>query len=224
MTTKQLENIWFYDELAPTYDAIMDRDDSNSLVRQKVATKFLSAVPRGRILDFGGGTGADLGWLTGHGYQVVFCEPSEGMRDQAIERFKGRPSPFPVQFLAGEATDFTFWHQVPPFLSPVDGVLANFSVFNCIADLGLLFKNLSRVIKPHGSLIALILRPKTIDSVRSFFGLESNTLRVHFLDFEQTVYVHSTQAIQKSSSPYFYFSSRTPITDSVFSLFHLTRR
>ena len=78
------QNISYYNEIADFYDHIMEKKDSNKIVRGKVAEKFCDIVKEGNVLDFGGGTGLDLDWLTSKGYSVFFCEPSSGMREKAV--------------------------------------------------------------------------------------------------------------------------------------------
>ncbi|MDP9041293.1 MAG: hypothetical protein M3N30_04880, partial [Bacteroidota bacterium] len=51
------QNIAYYDGIAADYDAILDRDSSNAIIRAKVADTFSSLVKSGTVLDFGGGTG-----------------------------------------------------------------------------------------------------------------------------------------------------------------------
>ena len=57
------QNISYYNEIAADYDAILQKDVNNTAVRLKLAAKFTTLVKSGRVLDFGGGTGQDLGWL-----------------------------------------------------------------------------------------------------------------------------------------------------------------
>jgi SAM-dependent methyltransferase len=224
MPDKELKNIFFYNEIADDYDAIMDDDRSNGIVRREVADKFLNMVTPGRVLDFGGGTGSDLGWLTDHYYHVIFCEPSSRMRQLAIRRHNRKILPGHVEFLSGAAVDFTDWNRNLPFYPPADAILANFAVINCIANIDLLFRNLSLVVRPGGDLIALVLRPKILHNLRSFAGLAPDSLEVRYKQHEQKVYVHTTRAIRKASRAYFNFSGRKSLQGSVFSLIHLTRK
>src|ERR1700742_5199889 len=78
------ENRDYHDQAADSYDQTMDQDPANKIIRQKVKTKLCSLLSSGSVLDFGGGTGLDLEWLTAQSYQVLFCEPSAIMREKAI--------------------------------------------------------------------------------------------------------------------------------------------
>jgi SAM-dependent methyltransferase len=225
MPEKDLKNSAYYDEIAGDYDALMDDAHSNSIVREKVTDKFLSKVsPGGRVLDFGGGTGADLAWLTDHGYSVVFCEPSAGMREQAMRRQPENGGGGPIEFLSGIAVDFTGWSENPPVPAPVDAILANFAVINCIRDIGLLFRSLALVVRPGGDMIAVLLRSKIRHELRFLAGFKTDTLDIRYKDHHQTVYMHSTKAIRMAANPFFYFSGRESLRGSVFSLIHLTRK
>ena len=56
----------------------MMENDADKIVRAKVANKFCDIVKDGGVLDFGGGTGLDIQWLTNKNFAVFFCEPSAG--------------------------------------------------------------------------------------------------------------------------------------------------
>jgi SAM-dependent methyltransferase len=224
MSVKQTENIAFYNEIANEYDAIMEKERSNEVVRREVADKFLDTIAPGRVLDFGGGTGGDLGWLTDHYYHVLFCEPSTRMKELAIMRHNRDIRPGHVEFLSGTAVDFTSWSKNLPFYPPADAILANFAVINCIEDIAILFRNLALVIRPSGGLIALVLRPKLLHKVKSMAGLAPDILEIRYKEHALTAFVHTMRAIRKASRAYFSFSSRKSLRGTVFSLIHLTRK
>src|ERR1700730_17428602 len=142
------QNCSFYDEIADNYDSMMDQEILNGITRQKVTDKFYNIIKSGEILDFGGGTGRDLEWLTHKGYRIIFCEPSEKMREKASELNKNNLHNADLVFVDPDRTDFTKWHKELPFSQKVDAILANFAVINCIADIELLFQNLALVLKP----------------------------------------------------------------------------
>jgi SAM-dependent methyltransferase len=234
MQAAHTQNISYYNEIANSYDAILDKELSNEAIRRRVGDRFREVVPTGTVLDFGGGTGRDLEWLMVHGYQVIFCEPSAGMREQAIRQWpqpsfpqsgqEGKPPQGIVRFLSGDETDFTRWQKDLPVLVPVDGILANFAVINCIPDIGLLFNNLAGVLKPGGHLIALILRPKWTQVLRTLVSRQPVTLRVRYKEHEQTVFIHTRKSINEAAAPYFNFSRYGSLRGSVFSLIELTRK
>jgi SAM-dependent methyltransferase len=225
MPEKDLKNISYYDEIAGSYDAIMEDAHSNKIVRKRVFDKFTKEVGSGaRVLDFGGGTGADLEWLTGNHYTVIFCEPSTAMREQAMRRVRDKGTSVQIDFLSDAAVDFTGWPDHLPLSSPVDAILANFAVINCIRDIGLLFRSLAGVLRPGGTLMALVLRPALRHELRSLAGFATDTQEVRYKDHRQTVYMHSEKAIRRAVGPFFRISSRESLRDSEFLLIHLIRK
>ncbi|GGB18844.1 glycosyltransferase [Puia dinghuensis] len=224
-------NIRFYDAIAAEYDAILDKEESNRGIRQAVATRFMKTVPAGCVLDFGGGTGLDLKWLTKNRYNVIFCEPSRGMRDQAIMRNMDLLGSKQVIFLEDVRTDFSTWGKMMPFEQKVDAILSNFAVINSIQDIGLLFRNLALVVKPYGHFFALVLneRPHLFSSgltgaVKSLIGGRLPEMKVNYRQCEQSVYLHPKKSIRKVSRPWFELYTCEPFGGMGFSLIHLIRK
>src|SRR5882757_4263284 len=141
------QNISYYNEIAKEYDVILNEDKSNAVVRKAVKEKFVSTVNPGWVLDFGGGTGQDTGWLQQHHYSILFCEPSAGMRNIAIENVKNNTAAGKINFMDEAKINFKNWDNTLPFEQKVNGVLANFAVFNCIPNIDTLYQNLSPVCK-----------------------------------------------------------------------------
>ncbi len=226
------QNISYYDEIADDYDAMLQRDASNKITREKVAEKFTLLVKNGAVLDFGGGTGSDLGWLSAGNYDILFCEPSAGMRGKAILYNKATLHNNHIVFQEDGQADFTSWHHQLPFSQKVDGILSNFAVFNCIPDIGLLFKNLSLVIKPGGHLLALVLdsriakvlrwRPKSV--FLSFLNGKPMSTVIDYKNHRQKVFIYTAREIKRASQPYFDFCSGETLQGSDFSMIHLTRK
>ena len=226
------QNIAFYNEIAGSYDNILDKDIFNKLVLEKVAEKFCSIVKSGQVLDFGGGTGRDLDWLTNNNYHIFFCEPSVAMREKAIEYNQTILHNDTIVFLDYKTTDFTTWQYDLSLLQKMDAVLSNFAVFNCIPDIELLFKSLSTIVKPGGHLLALILdnrfrkvmRSHFKSAVRSFIFRTPVQFNVRFNQHQQTVYIHTTGQIKKASETYFDFHNQEFLREYGYSLIHLIRK
>lgn len=224
------ENILYYDAIANEYNNMVDTD-ADRIVREKVAHKFCSIVTASVVLDFGGGTGLDLQWLSQNYGTIFFCEPSAGMRGKAIDSHKGLQYE-KVIFLNEAATDFRQWHLRHPFEVNVDAVLSNFAVLNCIPDIELLFRNLSLIVKREGSIIALVLTKnlkKTLVSgfsniFKSVRSRGATTMHLQYKENRQTVYIYSIKEIVKASRKYFDFSSSDVLPASGFTLLHLRRR
>ncbi len=223
------KNIAFYNEIADQYDIILDQDNSNEIVRERVKEKFLGTVAGGLVLDFGGGTGRDLDWLIKK-YQVVFCEPSEGMRQKAIDRYSDEPLNKNLTFLKKDQVDFATWASQVPFSPKADAILSDFAVINCIAGIDLLFENLAYVLKPGGDLVALVLshdykkkwRWKLREFLRSVVSGRPVIKNIQYKQHRQTVYFHSRDQIKKASAAYFEMRSTEAVFE--FSLIHLVRK
>lgn len=226
------QNISYYDEIAADYDAILKKDETNLEVRKKVAEKFTALVKAGSVLDFGGGTGQDMGWLSAHHYNIFFCEPSSGMRQIAMNRRKKEFAGAEIYFVDENKADFRKWEAVFPFESKVDAVLANFAVFNCIPDIELVFKNLSIVLNPGGIIIAVILnsslrkrlRSNLKGTIQSLFNGNAVKIRIDHNGLQQQVYFHTCNAIKKASSDNFEFKHVERLPGSDFLVIHLIRK
>lgn len=226
------QNILYYDKIAADYDAILYKDPTNADARKKVADKFTALVKTGRVLDFGGGTGQDLGWLVQHHYDIVFCEPSTVMRQIALERSNKEFPGACIFFINHDKTDFRNWDKVFPFEPKADAVLANFAVINCIADIDLLFTKLAAMINPGGIILALILdnsltkrlQSNRKDTIKSFFNGNTVKIEIENKDQRQVVYIHTMNAIKKASAGNFEFKQAERLQGSGFTLIHLVRQ
>jgi SAM-dependent methyltransferase len=225
-------NISYYDEIANDYDNILNQENANEIVRQKVKEKFTGLVRSGWVLDFGGGTGMDLEWLTTNNYNILFCEPSVIMRQKAILHNNNKLHNSNIIFLDDDKTDYSTWNKKLPFVQQMDGILCNFGVINCIPDLESLFNNLALVTKPGGHFIALFLdRPlkkmwkwHRRNTIRSLIFGTPFIMYVQHKENLQMVFVHSVKEIQKAAAPYFDYDSHEPWTEPGFILIHLVRK
>jgi SAM-dependent methyltransferase len=226
-------NISYYDEIANSYDEILNQEDSNKIVRQQVEKKVASLLRPGQtVLDFGGGTGLDLEWLLANDFKILFCEPSDVMRQLAIRHHANSSYGRNIIFLDRSKTDFSTWHVDPPFTQQVDGILSDFGVINCIPDIGFLFKSLALVIKPGGHLVAVFLdRPlrkmwswHRRNTIRSLLFDTPFVMFVRHKDHQQMVFVHSVKEIKQAASGFFDYISHEKLTESGFILIHLVRK
>lgn len=224
------KNILYYNAIAHEYNDMLG-NKSDRIVREKVANKFCSIVKEAAVLDFGGGTGLDLEWLINNNDTIFFCEPSIGMREQAICNHKNLLHD-KIIFLDDSAADFRQWHLQLPFAIKVDAALLNFAVLNCIPDIELLFQSLALVIKPGGNIIALVLtenlKKKLTGNFRSilksFIHRKPASINTFYKKNQQTVYIYSIKKITKASKKYFNFCSGEVIPTSGFMLIHLKRK
>jgi len=225
-------NIRYYDAIAAEYDSLLRKDDANRAVRQAVADRFVKTVPKGWVLDFGGGTGLDMEWLTANGYNVIFCEPSAGMRQQAIEWYNRSDHRERVVFLEDEHADFRDWAHHKPFEQEVDAVLSNFAVMNSIRDIHLLFSSLSRVIKSHGHVFALVLdggrRKSRLSDLYSEWRLltrrRPSEIAIQYHQYRQSVFLHRVKMIKRAAANWFELYEIEPFEEKGFSLLHFVRK
>jgi SAM-dependent methyltransferase len=226
------QNIAFYDGIANDYDRMMELEKFNRPVREKVAEKFRAVVPGGRVLDFGGGTGQDLTWLSDNGYKIVFCEPAAGMMDQAVRLAGSSLSDREIFFLEGMRADFRTWNDQLPFSYKVDALLSNFAAINCIPDLRTLFASWSLVLRQGGQVVLLMLEGQPAGNlyrrvtrrVLSFFSGNAVHMSLGYKNYRQTVYVHSEGSVRKAASDWFEFCPSKSLPGSGFTLIHLVRK
>jgi len=224
------QNNSYYNGIAADYDFMLDKEASNKIIRQKVADQFGSVVKRGRVLDFGGGTGLDIGWMTRNHYQISFCEPSFAMRKLAMERARNECPASHISYMDESKTDFRNWSRSFPFESKVNAVLANFAVLNCIADIDLVFEKIALTLKTGGIFFALVLdssfkkrmRSHGMETIQSLIFGKPVQIQVDYNGRHQLVYLHSYRGIRKALLPYFDLITCQHLED--FNLLQLKRK
>ena len=225
------QNISYYNEVARSYNSIMEKDESNKFVRQRVRDKFFSIVTSGSVLDFGGGTGLDIDWLSTRDYNIFFCEPSAAMREKAIHHNESTLHNNRIIFLEPDKTNFNNWHSNPPFSTPVDAVLSNFGVLNYIPDIRWLFHNMAGVLKPGGHFLFLILHlnlKKRLqwhrrNALHSLVFGTTFKMYIPFKEEKQTVFVYTPREIRRASAEYFDYGEHEILKPFDFTLIHLIR-
>jgi ubiquinone/menaquinone biosynthesis C-methylase UbiE len=225
------QNILYYDAIASNYDEILDRDAANAWCRGKVAAFFVDNVKGGQVLDFGGGTGQDLGWLAENNYEVLFCEPSTLMRNIAIERSKQLLSAN-IRFLHERQCDFTCWPDSFPETQRVSAILANFAVLNCVPDIPMLFEKFANVLISGGLVVALVLkngpRKRLASNLRgtlkSLLTQKTVTITIDYHGNRQIVYIHSMRQFKKAMGDAFAFFHHEQLRGTGFRLICLRRK
>lgn len=125
-----------YELWAPTYDG------PNPLIEaeEPVVRPMLDALPRRRALDAACGTGRHAGYLASLGHDTIGVDSSAAMLTVARERF---PT---VDFRAGSLG------ALPVEDNAVDTVTCALALCH-VPDLGTVFAELARVLRPGGTLI-----------------------------------------------------------------------
>jgi SAM-dependent methyltransferase len=212
------QNLAYHEQAAESYDATMDKDPGNQLIRQRVKEKLCHLLRSGLVLDFGGGTGLDLEWLTANNYSVIFCEPSPGMRGQAIHYNNTRLNSDRITFLEGESTDFRKWAEALPFTGKVDAILSNFGPLNYIPDIRLVFENLARDMN-----LRKRMKWHRRNAIRSLLLGVPFVMYIPDAAHLQTVIVHTVKEIKQASARWFTFGESEPLDGLGFVLIHLIR-
>lgn len=224
-------NMAFYNGIADLYNETMEKDPSNLIIRRMVQKKVNLLVPSGRVIDFGGGTGLDLEWLA-EARTVIFCEPSERMREKAHARRLNILHGDRIVFLDNAQTDYTRWGEADPFMGTLDAALCNFGVINYIPDLEKLFSSLAGVLKPGGHIFVLALKYGFVKRFRrhrrhalaSLFTRQPFVLHIPGEKGGQTVIIHTIAQIDRASGPWFHMDSCDILGMNDFMLIHLLRK
>jgi SAM-dependent methyltransferase len=217
----------FYDAIASSYDSLVESYPLNAAVRETVSSYFIKNVPKSAaVMDFGGGTGLDLPWLLEAGFRVYFCEPSGGMRQQAIDRVQRLSANPRIEFMQPQDTNWLAW--LDPGRQPpcrVDAILANLAVLNCISAIETAFAALAAVLAPKGHFITTVLdtsRLATAISPRKWRRAlsawrcgEDVKSRPQLGDATQVAYHHSQQRLVKAARWWFRLVSRKRINDFI---------
>jgi ubiquinone/menaquinone biosynthesis C-methylase UbiE len=192
--------------------------------------KFLDNIPNGNILDFGGGTGLDLTWLLTPNYSVKFLEPSSNMRSLAkVAVADNWQQPVFIE----ENIDFHIWSSDSlPFEEKVVGILANFSVLNCIKDIDCLFEKLALVCDNNCRVVATVLDTRAMRMLKThslkvalkrFFKRPLVTETKYNCAIQQT-YLHTLSNYKSAFRKHFNFISYTSIKASPFALLILSKK
>lgn len=142
----------FYEQMAPHVDA-----ESTAVVSPEELVRSV-CQPGHRLLDFGCGTGAYRSMLEQFGYDWYGVNYREGMQREAAAAAEAMGDPR-ISFYDG---------QVLPFDSQFFDVVYSFQTFEHIQSIPVTFAELSRVLKPGGSLIGAVSYLEQIHDYSTF--------------------------------------------------------
>jgi len=228
----ELDPIKYYDDISLKYDDTLNSSPNNTKTRDEVKNYFHKNVNGKYVLDFGGGTGKDLNWLINAGFIVYFCEPSMGMREIAVNNFNILNQSNKIIFLDDDSSNFKKWNKNNiPIENKIDGILANFAVFNSIKQLEELAEKLALISHNGTPLITTVLNFKLKKILSRDFPailtlyLKGNGLATTVQDgnYQMVVYLHTKAKLIKSFKKYFDYVESFPISDSSFRLLHFIR-
>lgn len=230
---KEISSNKFYDSIASGYDAKMNEDPGNERVRNIVKRIALEYLDTNQLaMDFGGGTGLDVPWLSENSKTVYFCEPSEKMLEIAIDRI--RQHKFENVVLLNH-TDFRKFDTEDLNIKKgsLDFVLSNFAVFNSIYELNELFKHLSMLIRPNGILLVTVLsvfpgkkmRLNLLNRITDFvrFNFTSRSWVLKEREGHVTI-VHTDKMMRSEAKKHFVLIKKESIKHSMFTLYTFRRK
>ncbi len=157
-----------YEDHAGAYAALYE-----SLAFETIHASILDLIPDGplRVLDMGAGSGRDAAWFEARGHEVVACEPSPAMRQEAVRirpvsKVRWLPDALPdLATLSRSGVSFDFilvagvWMHVAP------------------ADRPRAFRKLAALLAPGGRL-AISLRHGPDPENRGFHPVSASELEV----------------------------------------------
>lgn len=135
-----------------------DRENPIHAYIRRVSLATLDRVmpARGRLLEFGYGTGTEAVYLASRGATVVGLDPSGGMRERATAKATAAGVGERCDFRGGSTADTAT--LVAEFgASSFDGAFATLGPLNCDPDLPAFGAALARILKPRAPLVTLII-------------------------------------------------------------------
>lgn len=132
-----------YDLWAKSYDT-----DSDPIIENEgpAVRQLMDGLPKGRVLDAACGTGRHAEYLVGLGHEVVGTDAVEAMLEKAKAKL---PS---VEFQVADLESLPFGD------AEFDAAVCGLALLH-LADVGPAIKELGRVLKPGGRLIASVPHP-----------------------------------------------------------------
>lgn len=221
----------FYDAVAKDYNSHMTDNDRKA--REIIHSEFGKLVKKGNVLDFGGGTGLDLPWLTSNSnYRVFFLEPSVEMREVARKTMFQAHNASSL-LIANDHLDFNIWQPGSlPFPEKMDGVLANFAVLNSIGNLETLFDKIALICNKDCHLfftvingdLAAVIKKYPLTSVARYLFHKKLAITNNHQGVNHVTHIHSLRSLQSASAKHFNFIGYKPVRFSNFSLLILSKK
>jgi len=136
-----------YNEFAKKFSDVHDVGENNNRDNRKIFYDHLSFIKPGmKLLDLGCGDGLDLVHYKKLGAEIYGMDASEKLLEIAKKR------------LPNENIQLGFFEKIPFQENFFDVVLSKYSIMSS-ADMGLIFKEILRVLKPGGIMMYLVTHP-----------------------------------------------------------------
>jgi ubiquinone/menaquinone biosynthesis C-methylase UbiE len=159
-----------FSRTAAKYDAFAEDHPHLTRLREKVYAHVSRHVPTGsRILELNAGTGIDAVALAQRGYRVHATDISPGMLARAREKVE--QSGLEEQVSVQECS-FTDLDHIEG--APFDAVFSDLGGLNCIPDLSPVIEQLSKVLRPGGTVTWVLMPPSACGKWPKFFAATSD--------------------------------------------------
>jgi SAM-dependent methyltransferase len=185
-----------------------------------VRAELLRVFPKGgRILELGGGTGADATFLAERGFEVLLTDPSPTMVELA--KTKLAPLGSLAKVAAAEDMEEFAANHLAEGGAQFDGTFSNFAPLNCVADLGPVARGLARLLKPGasamlvlfgtfcpGEMIVEVLRGRPHLALRR---CKRGATPARLANYEFNVVYHRRAELMRAFAPWFVLEKRVGI-------------
>ena len=196
-----------FEQIAPEYAALWSETARGQVQREQVWRELDARFHAGdRVLDLGCGTGDDAVHLKARGVEVLGIDSAAGMVE--IARARGVVS----RRMAIE--------DIGTLQAKFDGAISNFGALNCVADLAAVSRELSRLVRPNGTLAVCVMSRYCVSDWRHLMQRWSGHSRWRGID----VYYRSTRSIVRSFAPAFEWTRRVSISRGDHQLLLFRRR
>lgn len=151
--TKFSDTARAFDAVAPEYDGALGNNILIQRMRARVIKKIVDTFPRGaRLLDMGCGTGIDTVDLATRGYEIIAIDSSREM----VERTQTRA--ISARLDSRVSAIRCGIHELERMQTDVfDGLYSNLGPLNCVPDLRTAAREMARLLKPRGRIIASVI-------------------------------------------------------------------
>lgn len=142
-----------FDSVAAEYDGPLGNNALIQRMRERVIERIVTTFPPGaRLLDLGCGTGIDAVDLARRGYEIVAVDSSRAMIDRTCARIREHRLERSARAVAIGIHELERLHE-----EPFDGIYSNFGPLNCVPGLQAASREMARLLKPKGRMIASVI-------------------------------------------------------------------
>jgi ubiquinone/menaquinone biosynthesis C-methylase UbiE len=185
------------------YDALAGSDPLTRWLRARIRSLLESRLePGASILEINAGSGLDAAYFAARGYRVHATDIATGMLQAlaskaALPESGGR--------LTYETLSFTQLDQLSG--GPYDAVFSNLGGLNCIGDLRVVTRDLSRLLRPGGIVVLVVMPPvcpwELAQALRGHVRTALRRLRrgvttAHVEGAQVPVWYHSAAAVRRA--------------------------